>query len=266
MALLFFLAVGCAGKATQMDMRDESGGVKTVHFPKGTVLGGASKEQAAALAQTSVDSHNMVMRKLDEIKTFEIRSQESQEALLAAARRAGETLQRLEGSAQRMEESNRKIVDLSQENLEATQKALLTIEQLSKKQGTGEVTLFFPTGSSRIVKDSREYERLVQFLDYLSRESRGRKVLFVSIGSASAFGKKKLNEKLAKRRAEAPREVIDRYLVHIPHEFFKVYGIGDAHSPRNVPMKEHEKYQHVRLIAFYDAGELPGLPEGAALK
>ena len=134
------------------------------------------------------------------------------------------------------------------------------IEQLSKKQGTGEVTIFFPVGSSQIEKESLEYERLVKFVDYLSRKNKERKVLFVSIGSASAFGDKKLNQKLAKKRSEAPIEVIDKYLVHIPHEFFKVYGTGDVYSPKNVPMKEHQKYQNVRLIAFYETENISGVP------
>jgi hypothetical protein len=135
------------------------------------------------------------------------------------------------------------------------------IEHLSKKQGTGEITIFFPVGSSEIKKESLEYERLIKFVDYLSRESKGRKVLFISIGCASAFGDKKLNQELAKKRSEAPIEVIDRYLVYIPHEFFKVYGTGDVYSPKNVSMKEHQKYQNVRLIAFYETENISGVPK-----
>lgn len=263
-AMLF--AIGCAGQATQMKMRDEAGGLKTLDFPKGTILGGASKEQATALAKASVDSHNMVMKELEEIKAFEIRSRESQETLKGAARRAEGSLQRLEDSTQRIEELNKRIVELSQASHEKTEKLVEMIERLSKKQGTGEVTLFFSTGSARIKKDSPEYQRLIRFLDYLSTESRGRKVWFVSIGSASAFGGKKVNEKLAKQRSEAPKGIIDKYLVHIAHEFFKVYGTGDAYSPKNVSKEEHQRYQNVRLIAFYDPGEIPALPKEPELK
>jgi len=263
-AMLF--AIGCAGQATQMKMRDEAGGLKTLDFPKGTILGGASKEQATALAKASVDSHNMVMKELEEIKAFEIRSQESQETLKGAARRAEGSLQRLEDSTQRIEELNKRIAEWSQGSHEKTEKLVEMIERLSKKQGTGEVTLFFPTGSAQIKKDSLEYQRLIRFLDYLSTESRGRKVWFVSIGSASAFGDKKVNEKLAKQRSEAPKGIIDKYLVHIPHEFFKVYGTGDAYSPKNVSKEEHQRHQNVRLIAFYDPGEIPALPKEPGLK
>lgn len=259
-------AIGCAGQPTPLRMRDEAGGLKSLDFPKGTIFGGASKEQATALAQTSVDSHNMMMKELEEIKAFEARSQESQETLKAAARRAEGALQRIEDSSKRLEESNRKIMESSQGSLEKTEKLIKMIERLSREQGTGEVTLFFPTGSAQIKRGSAEYQRLIRFLDYLSTESKGRKVLLVSIGSASAFGDKRVNIRLAKKRSEAPREIVDKYLVHVPHEFFKVYGTGDAYSPKNVSRKEHEKYQNVRLIAFYDSGEMPALPKEPGLK
>ncbi len=134
------------------------------------------------------------------------------------------------------------------------------IEQKSRKQGAGEITLFYPVGSSKIEKNSLEYQRLVNFLDYLARESKGRKILFISIGSASAFGNKKINEKLAKKRAEAPIEIIKKYLINIPYEIFKVYGIGDLYSPKNISIQDHQKYQHTRLIAVYETQDIPQLP------
>jgi hypothetical protein len=39
-------------------------------------------------------------------------------------------------------------------------------------------------------------QELVSFLDYLSRESRGRTVILVSLGSAFAIGSPQVNEKL----------------------------------------------------------------------
>jgi hypothetical protein len=73
-------------------------------------------------------------------------------------------------------------------NLQTSQQALAMIEQLSNEQGSGQITLFFPTGSAELRQGSEQHERLIRFLDYLSRESRGREVLFVLIGSASAAG------------------------------------------------------------------------------
>jgi hypothetical protein len=82
---------GCAGETKQIRMRDESGGLKTIGFPKGTILGGASKEQASTLAQTFVDSHNMVMKEMEEVKGLEIKSQESQETIKMVTKRVGES-------------------------------------------------------------------------------------------------------------------------------------------------------------------------------
>jgi outer membrane protein OmpA-like peptidoglycan-associated protein len=145
-------------------------------------------------------------------------------------------------------------------NLQTSQQALAMIEQLSQQQGTGEITLFFPTGSDHIRQGTMEYQRLVNFLDYLSRESRGRKLLFLLIGSASATGDRRLNERLSRERAAAPEPVIDQFLVNVPHQYFKVYGLGDTYSPKNVPLTQEQRYQNVRIIAVYDTNQVPVPP------
>ncbi|NVN99797.1 MAG: hypothetical protein HXX17_10765 [Geobacteraceae bacterium] len=147
--------------------------------------------------------------------------------------------------------------------LETAQKSLQIIEEMSKVQGTGEITTFFSTNSATIEKNSLEFQRLVHFADFLSRESRGRKIIFLSIGSASAKGKGKTNLRLAKKRSETPLDILDKYLVNIPHEFYKVYGTGDLYSPKGVKMKEHERYQHTRIIALFDTAQAPKVNEEA---
>ena len=233
--LLLFISflIGCAGETKQLYMMDASGTKKEIVFPNGTILGGASKEQATALAQIFVDSHNIAMQEMDELKKLSKKSLANQEAIMAS----------------------------QQKNLETAEKALKMIEQMSKNQGTGEITVFFPVGSSDLKKGSHEFERLINFADYLARESRGRKILLVSIGSASAFGDRKINEKLGKKRSEVVVDVMNKYLVNVPHQFFKVYGTGDIYSPKNITMKEHQRYQHARVIAFYETDQLPRLPE-----
>lgn len=243
------LLMGCAGQPKELRMMDASGSIKTIEFPKGNVTGSASKEQATKLAQIFVDSHNSAMKEVDEIKK--------------SARTIESATQRIEASNQRIEASSQKILDSSHENLETAQKSLNAIENLSKSQGTGEITLFYPVGAYDIKRGSLEYERMVNFIDFVSRGSKGRKILFISMGSASAFGSKSLNEELARKRSESPKEIIDKYLVNIPHEFFRVYGVGDMYSPKNVSMKEHEKYQSTRIIAFYETDQIPALPEPA---
>lgn len=250
---VFFLA-GCAGETTQLHIKDTAGAAKPVEFPKGTITGAASKEQAITLAQIFVDSHNMAIGELSEIKAQGKRSLENEEAINKAT-------QRIENGIQKLDETSREILKTSKSNLETAQKALRIIEEMSKRHGTGELTIFFPVSSSHVEKNSLEYDRLVRFVDFLSRESRGRKVLLISIGSASAFGDKKVNQKLAQKRADFPKEVVDKYLVNIPHEFFKVYGTGDVYSPKNVTMKEHQRYQHTRIIAFFDTEQIPALPQ-----
>ncbi|MBI5584791.1 MAG: hypothetical protein HY892_13335 [Deltaproteobacteria bacterium] len=257
LAVLFLL--GCAGEPKMLQMRDTTldpagpeKGLKAFEFPKGVWTGTASTEQASTLAQTFVNSHNMAMREFDQVK-------ENQEKMKGS-------LQTLSASAQKLEEANQKMMDSAQKNQAAAEKTLLRLEKLSKDQGTGEITFFYPVGVTQIKEGSLEYNRLVQFVDYLARESRGRKVLFVSIGSASAFGPARTNLKLANKRSGYPVQVIDKYLVNVPHEFYKVYGVGDLYSPKGISKKEHQRYQNSRLIAVYETDQVPTLPEEAKTK
>ena len=250
---------GCAGDPKMLPMRDTGldpagpeKGIMTVEFPKGTWTGKASTEQAGTLAQVFVNSHNMAMQEFDRVK-------DNQEKMKRS-------LQNLNVSAQRLEEANQKLLDSAQKNQASAEKTLMRIEKTSKDQGTGEITLFYPIGRKELKEGSLEYTRLVQFVDYLGRESRGRKVLFVSIGSASAIGKRQVNLKLAKARSEFPKEIVDKYMVNVPHEFYKVYGVGDQYSPKDVSRKEHERHQNSRMIAVYETDQVPALPEEAKTK
>lgn len=133
--------------------------------------------------------------------------------------------------------------------------ALKKLEQLADAQGTGQITLFFAEGSDKL--DKMQTQRLISFLDYLSRQSRGQTVIIVSIGSASAVGNPQVNKKLSMARSQNPLPVIDQYLVNIPHKFYKVTGIGDMYAPKDSSMQIEQRYQSVRIIAAYDTAGLP---------
>src|SRR5262245_781151 len=201
------ILAGCAGQTEQLTMQEapattgataKASPPQQVTFPNGTVFGGASGRQASSLAQIVVESNNNNMKEYQQIRAAQTKD-----------------FQALKGAETK--------------NLQTSQQALRMLEQLSNEQGTGQITLFFPTGQARIEQGSLQYTRLVNFLDYLSRESRGRKVLFLLIGSASATGNTQINERLSRERAAAPEPIIDQYLVNVPHQFFRVYGLGDAY-------------------------------------
>jgi len=181
------------------------------------------------------------------------------------------TTQRIDGATAkiadataRVEETTRRIDETGVKTYDQTRMILEAFEKVSKKQGTGELTIFFPVASSAIERGSLQYQRIVTFVDFLARESRGRKIMLVSVGSASAFGPPEINERLAEERSQAPLEIVDQYLVNLPHEYVKIYGTGDAYSPREVTMKEHQRYQASRLIAFYEKSQQPALPNEPA--
>jgi hypothetical protein len=79
------------------------------------------------------------------------------------------------------------------------------------------------------------------------------------IGSASATGSMSINEKLSRERSQAPEPIINQYLVNVPHQFYKVYGLGDLYAPKNVSLREDLDYQNVRIIAVYDTNQIPAL-------
>jgi hypothetical protein len=147
-------------------------------------------------------------------------------------------------------------LELTQKTQETAQRTLAALEELSRRHGTGEITVFFPVSSAAL--STAERDRLVRFTDFAAREARGRKLLLVSIGSASAFGNQKVNQRLAERRSAVPIDVMDKYLINVPHEFHKVYGTGDLYSPKGVKLKEHERYQNARVIAVFASEQLPG--------
>ena len=236
---------GCAGQSEQLTMqgpapqssapsttgqpRQPAQQAQEVTFPNGTTFGGASGRQASSLAQIVVDSNNNNMKEYQQIQATQSRD-----------------FQQIQGAETK--------------NLQTSQQGLKMLEQLSNQQGTGQITLFFPTGAYTIPQGSLQYTRLVNFLDYLSRESRGRKVLFLLIGSASTTGSQAINERLSRERATAPEPIIDQYLVNVPHQFYKVYGLGDVYSPQGASLTVDERYQNVRIVAIYDTDQVPVLP------
>jgi outer membrane protein OmpA-like peptidoglycan-associated protein len=147
-----------------------------------------------------------------------------------------------------------KVENTQNKELQTSQAALAKLEQISAEQGTGQITLFFAEGSATL--DQFQYQRLVSFLDRIQFESRGRKVILVSIGSASAVGSATVNQKLSVERSQAPLPIVSQYLVNTPHQFFRVSAVGDMYAPKNAPMSVEKRYQSVRIIAAYDAAQV----------
>src|SRR5271167_1542401 len=92
-------------------------------------------------------------------------------------------------------------------DLQTSEQALTKLEQLSNQQGSGQITLFFAEGSA--VLNPEQTQRLIGFLDYISRDAHGRKVILVSLGSASSVGNPAFNKKLSIERGQAPLPIIN---------------------------------------------------------
>lgn len=238
--LLLTLLVGCAAgpkerpyTMTAAPPVEPNGTVQApqqVILPKGTCCGEASDPQAATLAQIAVDSNNNNMLEFAAL-------QKKADKNLDLAQRG---------------------LDTAEKNLQTSNQTLALIEKQMKQQGTGDIVLFFPTGSASIGQGSENHTRLVAFLDYISAMSHGRKVLFAIVGGASPSGTAKTNERLSQKRAEAVVPIIDKYLANAPHDFYKVYGVGNTNCPK--PVKDAKNCQNVRVIAVFETDQLPTLP------
>jgi hypothetical protein len=119
------------------------------------------------------------------------------------------------------------------------------------------VTLFFAEGSAQL--NQEQQQRLIRFLDYLSRASAGRTVILVSVGSASAVGPAVVNRQLSIARAQAPVDIIQQYLINTPHTFYKVSSVGDMYAPKDASQQVDQRYQNVRIVAAYSASQLGGV-------
>jgi outer membrane protein OmpA-like peptidoglycan-associated protein len=194
---------------------------QTVTMPKGTVTGTASVGDANALAQMIVDNNNNAMAGFD----------------------------RVNGDMSQLQASEN-------QELQTSQDALAKLVQLSNQQGSGSVTLFFAEGSAQL--NQEQQQRLIRFLDYLSRDSRGRTVILVSVGSASAVGPAAVNRQLSLQRAQAPVSMIQQYLINTPHTFYKVSSVGDMYAPKDASLQVDQRYQNVRIVAAYSTSQLGG--------
>jgi outer membrane protein OmpA-like peptidoglycan-associated protein len=211
------LLAACAGQSETYTPTNSA----PVTMPKGTLTGGASVGDANALAQLVVDGNNNAMAGFD----------------------------RVDGDMTKMQATEN-------QELQNSQQALAQLEQLSNNQGSGQITLFFATGSIEL--NQEQQQRLIRFLDYLSRENRGRTVILVSVGSASAVGPASVNRQLSIGRSQAPLPIINQYLVNTPHNFYKVSAVGDMYAPKNVSLQVDQRYQNVRIIAAYSNPQAGG--------
>jgi len=213
------MLASCAGQPTTYGMQTPAGTSETVTVPKGTMTGAASVGDATALATLIQDSNNNVMTAYD----------------------------RVNGKMDNLQASENK-------DLQTSEQALIKLEQLSNQQGSGQITLFFAEGSSTL--NGEQSQRLIGFLDYISRDAHGRKVILVTIGSASSVGNPAFNKKLSVERGQATVPVINQYLVNIPHQIFKVSGVGDMYAPKRASAQVDARYQSDQIIAAYDKADL----------
>src|SRR5947208_2402921 len=208
------MLASCGGQPTTYDMQRPGGTSETATVPKGTMTGAASVGDATALATMIQDSNNNVMAAYD----------------------------RVNGKMDNLQVSENK-------DLQTSEQALIKLQQLSNQQGSGQITLFFAEGSSTL--NGEQSQRLIGFLDYISRDAHGRKVILVTVGSASSVGNPAFNKKLSVERGQAAVPVINQYLVNIPHQIFKISGVGEMYAPKRASAQVDARYQSDQIMAAY---------------
>jgi outer membrane protein OmpA-like peptidoglycan-associated protein len=231
------LLSGCATEPQHLSMQQPNGERQAMTVPESTWTGTASGEQTHSVASLVVDTNNNTQQRFDQM--------------------AGD-MDKIRASGDENVKMNRdtmtKLDQLSDAHDANKKETLARLDDMSKKQGSGSITLFFKTGSAKL--DRAQVMRLVRFCDFLAHENHGRKVILVSVGQASSPGSEEYNQKLSEQRSQAPLPVMDKYLVNIPHDFYKVAGNGEAQAPEEATSDVNARYQAVRVIAVYDTSEL----------
>src|SRR5262245_8574552 len=105
----------CATQPEVVTIQQPGAPPQQVTMPKSTFTGAASGAQADALAKEIVDANNSTMTQFDQV----------------------------DGRRDRLQATGSK-------DLQPAHEALATLEQLSNEQGSGQITLFFKTGSVEI--------------------------------------------------------------------------------------------------------------------
>lgn len=143
------------------------------------------------------------------------------------------------------------------QNMRTSKDSYQILQEIAENQGTGDITLFFQENSAEIDENDLQYNRLIRYLDSLEKNNRGRKLVFVIMGSASATGEENHNKILSRNRANTPIPIIDQYLVNVPHSYHKVYGTGEANSPQGEPEDINKRYRFVRIMGLYEGIQSP---------
>ena len=236
---------GCATEPQHLTMQTASGERQAMTVPESTWTGSASGQQTHSVASLVVDTNNNTQQRFDQMAG-------DMEKIHA---RGDENMKMNRDTLQKLDQ-------MSDAHDASKKETLAKLDDISVKQGSGSITLFFKTGSSRL--DRGQLVRLVAFCDFLSRENHGRKVILVSVGQASATGTDDVNQKLSEQRSQAPLPVMDKYLVNTPHDFYKVAGTGETSAPPEETDAEiNARYQSVRVIAVYDTKDLQETPEAS---
>jgi len=234
-----FLCSGCATDPQHLSMQKPDGERQAMTVPQSTWSGAASGEQTHSVASLVVDTNNNTQQRFDQMagNIDQIHSKGDENLKLNR-----DTLSKLDQMSDAQDASKKE--------------TLAKLEDMSMKQGSGQITLFFKTGSAKL--DGVQRQRLIGFCDYLAREHRGRQVILVSVGQASTPGTEEYNQKLSDQRSQAPRPIIDKYLTNVPHDFHTVMGAGEKDAPQEETDAEiNARYQSVRVIAVYDTANLP---------
>ena len=137
-------------------------------------------------------------------------------------------------------------------NIGVAKKKYAELKSLSLAQGAGETSLTFPLNSAELKPNSTAYRDLVQFINTLSRNSNGRKILLFSIGGPSSPGEELHNSELPRQRTMAPIPILEQHLINFPHESFEIVDESRAYSPKTTEKKEVQTHRRVKLMAVYD--------------
>ena len=147
------------------------------------------------------------------------------------------------------------LATVTERNLNTAKMAHGLLVQLAAQQGTSQMTLFYPPGSTAVPDGSAVHKSLHQYAADLEKRSQGRRILVTAIGSNAPYGSEGGNRGLALERARVPAAILQTAFGRTDHAINLLDGVDSIYYPQGLDGGGGDRrYQYTRLIAVFATG------------
>jgi len=182
-----------------------------ITMPGGTLLGGASSKQAAALASIVEQSHNITMWRLADLKKeMNTNKDDIKESIGVVHKDVKGIISAVDSSIGRLTKEHQAIesrISKVEQDIRGVKQGMSSVTSIinETRSKPKEITLFYNQGSSTINKE--EKQRLIGFINSLDSGS----FHVTCRATASPEGSKTYNLKLGQKRCDSIQKILSHY-------------------------------------------------------